>query len=43
MQDIDTNQTWSIPIPYQELKFVSTSGDIPETPQLLLVDTFGKI
>ncbi|MBD2255822.1 endonuclease NucS domain-containing protein [Nostoc parmelioides] len=36
LQDIDDNQTWSIPIPYQELKFSSTSGDIPETPQLLL-------
>lgn len=36
LQDIDNNQTWSIPIPYQELKFVSASGDIPETPQLLL-------
>lgn len=36
LQDIDTNQTWSIPIPYQELNFSTTSQNIPETPQLLL-------
>ena len=36
LKDIDTNQTWSIPIPYQELNFSITSQNIPETPQLLL-------
>ncbi|MBD2364680.1 DUF91 domain-containing protein [Anabaena minutissima FACHB-250] len=36
LQDINTNQTRSIPIPYQELTFSSTSQNIPETPQLLL-------
>ncbi|AVH68635.1 endonuclease NucS domain-containing protein [Nostoc sp. 'Peltigera membranacea cyanobiont' N6] len=36
LQDIDTNQTWSIPIPYQELDISSTSSNIPEPPQLLL-------
>ncbi|MBG1268587.1 endonuclease NucS domain-containing protein [Nostoc sp. WHI] len=36
LQDISTNQTWSIPISYQELNFSSTKHDISETPQLLL-------
>ncbi|MBW4566192.1 MAG: DUF91 domain-containing protein [Mojavia pulchra JT2-VF2] len=36
LQDINTNQTWSIPIPYQELNFSSTTHDIPAAPQLLL-------
>ncbi|YAF99057.1 MAG: endonuclease NucS domain-containing protein (plasmid) [Nodularia sp. CChRGM 3473] len=36
LQDINTNQIWSISIPYQELSFSSTSQNIPETPQLLL-------
>jgi RecB family endonuclease NucS len=37
LQNISTNQNWSIPIPYQELNFSSkTYNNIPETPQLLL-------
>lgn len=36
LQDITTNQTWSIPISYQELNFSSTKHGISETPQLLL-------
>ncbi|MBD2527591.1 endonuclease NucS domain-containing protein [Nostoc sp. FACHB-133] len=36
LQDISTNQTWSIPISYQELSFSSTKHGISETPQLLL-------
>ncbi|RCJ31820.1 recombinase RecB [Nostoc punctiforme NIES-2108] len=36
LQDINTNQTWSTPIPYEELSFSSTSQNTPETPQLLL-------
>ncbi|MCC5669208.1 endonuclease NucS [Nostoc sp. CHAB 5784] len=36
LQDINTNQTWSIPIPYEELSFSSTSQNTPEIPQLLL-------
>ena len=34
--NINTNQTWSIPIPYQELNFSSTTHGIPAAPQLLL-------
>ncbi|MHC5722604.1 MAG: endonuclease NucS domain-containing protein [Nostoc sp.] len=36
LQDTDTNQTWSIPIPYQELDISTVSSNIPEPPQLLL-------
>jgi len=36
LQDIDTNQTWSIPIPYQKLDISSLSINIPDPPQLLL-------
>jgi len=36
LQDIDNHQTWSIPIPYQELDISSVSSNIPEPPQLLL-------
>ena len=36
LQDIDTNQTWSIPIPYQKLDISSLSSNIPDSPQLLL-------
>ncbi|MEA5605005.1 endonuclease NucS domain-containing protein [Nostoc sp. UHCC 0252] len=36
LQDIDTNQTWSIPIPYQELDINTVSSNISEPPQLLL-------
>ncbi|WP_414755632.1 endonuclease NucS domain-containing protein [Anabaena sp. CCY 9910] len=36
LQNINTHQTSSIPIPYQELTFSSTSQNIPETPQMLL-------
>ncbi|MEH2212965.1 endonuclease NucS domain-containing protein [Nostoc sp.] len=36
LQDTDTNQTWSIPITYQELDISSTSSNIPDPPQLLL-------
>ncbi|MCW5318985.1 DUF91 domain-containing protein [Nostoc sp. KVJ3] len=36
LQDTDTNQTWSIPIPYQKLDISSTSSNIPDPPQLLL-------
>lgn len=36
LQDIDTNQTWSIPIPYQELDISTVSSNIPAPPQLLL-------
>lgn len=36
LQDTDTNQTWSIPIPYQELEISTVSSNIPEPPQLLL-------
>ncbi|RCJ20220.1 recombinase RecB [Nostoc sp. ATCC 43529] len=36
LQDIDTNQIWSIPIPYQELDISTVSSNISEPPQLLL-------
>lgn len=36
LQDTDTNQTWSIPIPYQQLDISTVSSNIPEPPQLLL-------
>lgn len=36
LQDIDTNQTWSIPIPYQKLDISSVSSNIPDPPQILL-------
>ncbi|MBW4429844.1 MAG: DUF91 domain-containing protein [Nostoc desertorum CM1-VF14] len=36
LQDTDTNQTWSIPIPYQELDISTVSSNIPAPPQLLL-------
>ena len=36
LQDIDSNQTWSIPIPYQELDISIASSNIPEPPQLFL-------
>ncbi|BAY66954.1 hypothetical protein NIES22_70980 (plasmid) [Calothrix brevissima NIES-22] len=36
LQDIDNNQSWSIPIPYQELDISVASSNIPEPPQILL-------
>lgn len=36
LRDIDTNQIWSIPIPYQKLDISSVSSNISEPPQLLL-------
>lgn len=36
LQDIDTHQIWSIPIPYQELDISTVSTNISEPPQLLL-------
>ncbi|MBD2341839.1 DUF91 domain-containing protein [Calothrix sp. FACHB-156] len=36
LQDTDNNQTWSIPIPYQELDISIASSNVPEPPQLLL-------
>ncbi|MHC5612377.1 MAG: endonuclease NucS domain-containing protein [Nostoc sp.] len=36
LQDTDTNQTWSIPIPYQKLDISTISSNISEPPQLLL-------
>lgn len=36
LQDIDTNQTLSVPIPYQKLDISSLSTNIPDPPQLLL-------
>ncbi len=36
LTDIDTNQTWSIPVPYQELDISSLSDNVSDPPQLLL-------
>lgn len=36
LQDIDTTQTWSIPIDYREINTTSVSSNIPKIPQLLL-------